>query len=359
MNDFSLELARIAARPRQNEIITVGGAGQYSTINAALDVLGNRMPSYLSNGYEIELRLLSGFVMAEQVLLRGVDLSWITLTSEDTEVVIHRVALSQNFAGTWQVDVGGGSADDSRPAFGAVAGARLPKIGALFRMNSSGTSSGNRHGARLHDRSQATFLPGAGILDAGGNGVLLTEGCDLVARGALFDGAERSAVWGRLGCRVDFYGGFGRNTGWTSFALHSSYGDCEEATLTGAGHYGIRCRRGSVINAESCNFSNANEHGVNVNEASVLNIRNAVGTNCGEYGIQCTEGSRVEARSVNLTGSGWDAIRCAAGSYVDFYQGVANAQLTVQWGSIIAANSSAGSLSQAANTPTASGVIFR
>jgi hypothetical protein len=64
--------------------------------------------------------------MAEQVLIKNVDLSWITITSEDAQVMIVRESLTKYLSNTLIFS-----------AFEVKYGA-LPIISVLFNMDSSG-----------------------------------------------------------------------------------------------------------------------------------------------------------------------------------------------------------------------------
>lgn len=89
MNQFSLDLARFAAnRITANQLFTVGTGGDFPNLNAALEHLSLKWSAYNLNGYTVELRLLPGFIMEEQVIVRNLDLSWITITAEDATVTI-------------------------------------------------------------------------------------------------------------------------------------------------------------------------------------------------------------------------------------------------------------------------------
>lgn len=232
------------------------GVGQYTSINAALVELSRTPPEYIANGYTAEISLLSGFVMAEQVLVSGLDLSWVTITSIDATVAITRSALTlANSLGVY-------------PAFSGY-NAKLPTISVLFQMDSSGPST-NRYGITL-DHSEIAVTSGDGIQAAATSGILVINASNAKLTGANF----ASAVYA-----------------------------------------GIHAFKGSRVEASSC-----------------------VVTNCSTNGIRCEEASTVNAKTANATGSGTG--------------------FAVFFGSIIEANGATGTLSQAANTPTANGVIFQ
>ena len=70
-----------------NITVTVGSGGQFSTINQALGYLSGFYPMYKKSGITATINLKAGFVMAEQVLVSGIDLGWITITGEDSETI--------------------------------------------------------------------------------------------------------------------------------------------------------------------------------------------------------------------------------------------------------------------------------
>ena len=74
---------------------------------------------YKQSGVTATINLKAGFVMAEQVLVRGIDLGWITIVGEDAETIITHTALTTGFNG-------------HLPAFGVDKGGTSPVIGQLF-----------------------------------------------------------------------------------------------------------------------------------------------------------------------------------------------------------------------------------
>lgn len=82
---------------RAGSQVTVGPGGDYATINAALGDLSEMRPAYAPGGFVTELRLLNGYQMAEQVLISGINMGWITISSQASEVIISRGALSTLF----------------------------------------------------------------------------------------------------------------------------------------------------------------------------------------------------------------------------------------------------------------------
>lgn len=115
--------------------VTVGAAGDYLTLNAALAaVVAQYMPVYVSGGNpSVTINLLTGFVMAEQVVINGLDLSWITITGDDATTTITRSALTDAVFGA------------VFPAFGVINNGKGPRIQQAFTMDTSGTATNRCH----------------------------------------------------------------------------------------------------------------------------------------------------------------------------------------------------------------------
>lgn len=265
-------------------LATVGAGGDYATINDALAALSERRPAYVSGGFTTELRLLAGFVMREQVLVKSVNLSWITITSADAEVQIDRSYLTTASEGGMY------------PAFAASDGGVLPNIGVLFSMMTTGPAS-NRVGIHLYGNGGATVLAGKGIRGAGYAGARLNTASRMAANGAVF---------------------------------------------TGAGTYNVQVAGGSSASLASADLRNSAGTGLIVDNASSVSAGQAQFAGC-VAGIIATRGSTVNAAEATA--------RCGASD--------AATDIQVGFGSTVIANGATGGLSQAANTPTAAGIIFR
>jgi len=204
-----------------NITVTVGTGGDYPTINAALEYLSKLQPVYDSAGITATINLLPGFVMAEQVLVRGLDMGWVTITGADGETTITNTALTTDFT---TADYGSAS----YPAFGVSKGGVLPRLDQLFRFNVANTS-GYKHGIMaVGAGSSADVLAGAGVTYAGTVGIYAYKGSTINAEGALAGSAGSSGL----------------------HAAHGSTINAHSADATGAGTYGIVTESGSTINAE-------------------------------------------------------------------------------------------------------------
>jgi len=200
--------------------VTVGSGGDYATINAALAALVKRKPLYDSSGITATINLLAGFVMAEQVLVYGLDLGWITIVGADTDTVITHTALTTNFT---YADYG----FSAYPAFGVSRGGVLPRVGQLFRFNLSGVG-GSKHGVMaVGAGSSADVLDGCGVKDAGTYGIYADQSSTINADGADASGAGARGI----------------------YAYHGSTINANGADASGDGGDHIRVYYGSTINA--------------------------------------------------------------------------------------------------------------
>lgn len=217
-------------------LTTVGPGGDYATINAALSVLSQRGPSYAPGGFSTELRLLAGYTMAEQVLVSGLNLGWLTLTSEATEVVIVRGALATQFGSCF-------------PAFGALHGGTLPRIEALFVMDGTG-SAVDRNGVYVANNGNASVGAAAGVRTAGQHGIRTETGGQVSANGSNFSGALGSCVYATGGTRVAVQTANLSNAGDAAlFATNGAVVHADQCAATGANNYGVRSVRGATVNA--------------------------------------------------------------------------------------------------------------
>ena len=155
-----------------NITVNVGVGQTYTTINQALEYLSGFYPMYKQSGVTATINLKAGFVMEEQVLVRGLNLGWITIVGEDAETMITHTTLTTAFNGS------------NYPAFGVDKGGTSPIIGQLFRFNVEKVG-GNKHGLMAHGAgSSAEVLSGKGFIGAGTYGIYAVYGSIISANGA-------------------------------------------------------------------------------------------------------------------------------------------------------------------------------
>ena len=165
-----------------NITVNVGSGQTYTTINQALEYLSGFYPMYKKSGVTATINLKAGFVMAEQVLVSGIDLGWITIVGEDAETIITHTALTTAFNGHY-------------PAFGVDKGGTSPVIGQLFRFNVEKVG-GNKHGLMTCGAgSSADVLPSKGFIGAGTYGIYATQGATINANGANCSNAGANGIY--------------------------------------------------------------------------------------------------------------------------------------------------------------------
>lgn len=227
-----------ASQVSANLNVTVGAGGDHPNINAALRALSEQVPLYVRGGITATITLLPGFVMAEQVLVAGVNLGWITITSPDPETTISRAALTTMFGVRY-------------PAFGARDGGVLPIIDQLFRMNTSGTAA-NRAGLEVFQVGSAIVRAGAGIIAAPAEGAFVYESGTLSANGSVFTNNGGIGVAALGGARVALPNANLRdNAGGGISANNGATLQAEGVQLAGCGNFGISAQRGAIVNANS------------------------------------------------------------------------------------------------------------
>ena len=233
---------------KNNITVNVGLGQTHTTINQALEYLSAFYPLYIKSGITATINLKAGFVMAEQILVSGIDLGWITIVGEDAETIITHTSLTTSF-----------NSINNYPAFGIDKGGVSPIIGQLFRFNVQKVG-GNKHGLMVVGAgSSANVLSGKGFIGAGTYGIY--------ASGA---------------STIDAYG----------------------ANASNAGNSGIRAGGASAINAQSANASNAGTYGIIATGVSVIDAQGAIIQNqtTGTARVCVAFGSQIIASALNTTG---------------------------------------------------------
>lgn len=318
--------------------VTVGSGGDYPTINAALEALSRKYPLYKKSGHTVEVKLLSGFVMQEQVFVVGLDLGWITITSEAAEVTISREALTEIEPSGRTV----GHQWGGRPAFSVFNGT-LPVIDVLFNMDTSGPDpvelNAGQHGIHVASSSRAYIKPGAGIKNCTGRALFVVQST-VDARDTIWDNAVNVGVYATDGALVsvrfasakdsDDVGIYANNCATIDaqgadasgadrngfYANTCSMLDAREANAENCGYNGVRAIRNSLINCDETNVSGS-EYGIYARTSSTINAREALANNCTATGVFAEEAATINASNATVNGSGVDGIFAQTGSYIN------------------------------------------
>lgn len=358
--------------------LTVGSGGVFSTINAALDHAKTIGKSHKAGNVTVTVSLLTGFVMAEQVICDGENLSYITITSVDAEVTIQRSALAAT--GITNLDY------DSTPAFLAVNGGTLPTIGALFSMDTSGSAdSAKQHGVMAAWGGHVNVAYGCGVRNSTGRGLYLV-GATAYARNSVWDNAGtrgirvgNGSIANVRGASATACGEYGLAMGGASIVTASGLDvsgclgtgilvdnacqlNADSIDASGCAINGMDVKFGSNVNVYAGNFSNSGVRAVDI-VSSLVEMENANCSNAGSTPIVINKGSNVNAQNVTATTTGNTvAVSCTA-SRLNFKNGTASSTgaqpIRVFDGAEIVAVGSTGGFNVTANTVTASGIVFK
>lgn len=369
--------------------ISVGDGGNFSNLNEALAAVRR---DYLVRNESVSLRLTDDFVLEEQVLIDGYDMSHVRIVPETfgREVTIVRSALTESSYGRF-------------PALAAVRGGKLPLISTLFNMDTSGTAT-MRDGIQAIDRAFVLIAAGGGVKNAAARGVhcaifSYAKGRDVVITGAgeanvrngggFVEFRESDLTGGAVGLRAagagitDFEGsnlsscvlgfeifestvrfGNGVATGCGEGALVDRLGKLQArgANFNGAtGSRALEMRGGSEINLNGGSAANAANNAVYISAGSFFGagadlsgaggsavymfggkaeVPSADLSNATDYGIQARNGAHCNAEGADATGAGVDG-------FASFN------------GSIINARNSSGTIANTTNAITGNGIVFK
>jgi hypothetical protein len=241
--------------------------------------------------------------MAEQVKVKGVDLGWITISAIDPVTTIDTAGLVDDYP------VGFGV----KAAFSGLSGAVLPNIGVLFVMGAAGAD--DYPGILLYEHARATVLPGAGVQNAKGNGLMIVNGSSAIADNAIFSGASSHGIQldnGRVQAeRVDcsHAGEIG------IFAENGSHAVIDWCDCSHAGKYGILAKGRSTVQASEANCSNAGNNGIYADGASIIAAYKATCSNCAERGVLAKGASTINCPEVVARNCGGPDVAGGIGAF--------------------------------------------
>ncbi|MGW6120442.1 hypothetical protein ACWFRF_15475 [Nocardia sp. NPDC055165] len=320
--------AQIEALFRNSDItVTVGSSGDYATVKAAIAALSRLKGTYTDNGFAATINLLSGFTMAEQVFVRSLDLSWITITSEDAEVPVNPTFISAELI----------DEDNLTPIFGGIDNADLPIMDVLFAYpdRGDGYAASPKDGIVIAFKSRVLFRPGAGVKRAR-NGLRALYGSDPTCyMPGLTQGGGGSGAGLVTGVNFSY-----ATVRAVMLSFHSTAGLARSKLDHCLGDYGIY----AIWRSDGDFYQSQVNDTINgtaavARDASILNMRESqvarsrrgyhalhVGTidarshnsladpaamwigdsakDCIEYGVLAAYGGHIDATEVNVSGSG-------------------------------------------------------
>ena len=357
-------------------LITVGAGGDYSTIGEAMSFASQFYPLYTANSISIEVKLLTGFIVSEQVFVENIDLSYVKLTSVDAEVTVDRSALTKISASYY-------------PLFMCDYGS-LFRIEALFSMDTSGTAT-DRIGLQLKNLANGFVDTGCGIKNSPARGAHLISS-QLNGNGSVWDGSgiglragNESEAWVRNGsfqnCTTSIMNVAGSSivaaqdltaTGSVQgiVAENSAVVVCDNLTLNNSAGIVISADSNASVTARGLTATgclvprtvratngadvdispndegtssdvsgNTGGEAIYASDLASINAQSADASGANTYGIYAARGSTVNANGVDVSGAGTDGIEVFRGGYVN-------------------AHGITGSFSQTANTLSTDGYIL-
>lgn len=313
VNGVKNELAQTSKSTAKSERITVGDNGDFKTINSALSSLSQKQPRYVKNGITVEIYLLSGYVMEEQVSVSGIDLGWITISSEAKKVTINRDSIKDVLI------------ESRKPAFFGTNNAVLPTIGCLFSYN-EGTEA-NCDGIAVAYGSKVRLLPGAGV-DNPSRGLAayysseafcyiegLTEGGAGTGagstKGVSFKNCTNRAFMATYGSKISCARSQLQNCQGDNavYVIWGSEADIYQSDISSALNTAVHSRDGSKVNARETNVSDSNRgyhalHNATINARYYVNEWSGDGAKrCREYGVLASYNSNIDASGLPVDGS--------------------------------------------------------
>jgi len=255
-------------RYTSNITVTVGSGGDFSTINEALDYVVNTYAPYArSNGQSlsVEIKLKSGFVMREQVIVHGQDLSWIRITAEDPEVNVDANYLTTSMPP--------GSIYFGYPAFCAYDEGVLPIIGCLFSMINN---SDEKLGIYIYNGGRCYIKRLCGFKNAYIN-LAIENNAIASAEGTYLNNASLFGIYvsdGHLyASQVDC-----SNSGLKGIRIYHSVANINFANASSCGTYGVECHS-SIVIARGL-IASGGQYGIYVSGGSiVINTASTATTN--------------------------------------------------------------------------------
>lgn len=290
--------------------LTIGSTGDLPTLNDAIRELSARYPMYSNAGVKVTLELEAGFVMQEQVIARGIDLSWIEITGVDAETVVDRASLT--------VDISNG--DNIYPVFGVSDGGKGPRISQLFSMNRSGGDFLKKGVYTIGAGSSINVSAGCGIKNVYGDGCTALNSAIINANSSNFQYSTGSAF----------------------LSDGSSLINCENASADNSGYafYG----RSATINARNATGTACSNQAVRSESGADVIVDSGDVSGCtGSFGMWALRGSKISATGAN------------------YRKGISDdpSDCEVNDGSIVSAAAGIGGSNVTPNNVSSAGILFK
>lgn len=270
LKKFKVDLTQPVIPASIINIITVGSGGNFSTITDALDLC--RRIRTDSSQSSVSISLLSGFVLEEQVIISGVDLSYVVVSSVDTTV-----SVSQN---VWTMPIQEGG---YTPAISARFGAVSPVFNVVFDAGEDASSDDNKAGFVARGFGK--------ILSSGGAGPGEHLGfINLNGRGLYcFQNGEAQANYSEL------------NNNYVGHRCsNNSRSQIRWSNLRNCTSFSIMCDS-SYINASQANGDDSANFAISTNCGDLM-LKNAFGRRTTSNSVQVVDGGSIVLTDTDLSG---------------------------------------------------------
>lgn len=285
--------------------VTVGPGGSYSTINAALGYLSRKTLKYSDSGFKAEIMLKSGFVMSEQVFVKNIDLGFITISSEASEVTINAGGFVQNV--NESAYGSSGFPLTSSAAFTGYGNAIMPVINVLFNFNGSGIA-GQTNGIFLIYGAMGLIARGKGFKNGMGNGYSIMEGSRLYATETICSGHASNNISCFRGSYLLFRAGIATGSGgYGAYLDNACMIDCISADFSNCVQSGLWISGLSMASANRMTANNCGRNAISADSGSTIDAHNSTLNNAVQRGVSC-DGSTINVNDSSITGSGQQAI---------------------------------------------------
>ena len=377
------------SKPVENFLITVGNVGDVSSLNEALKIAASRRAAYTGTGFKIEVRLLSGFVLKEQVFVKNQDLSFVTITAEDDVVKIDASSFKNNVSEEAYVT---GLKLESAAAFTGYGIAKLPFVDCSFDFTRTGIS-GRTNGVFLIYGAEFRMGRGRKFLNGLSSGLSVMEGSKAYVTDTEFSGFNGNNIACYRGSYVLFRGGKANNStsGYGVYLDNLCQMDAAMADFSDNQRTNVWISGQSLLSANNAKFNNSKtENGLAADGASVADVHYAKFNDNALNGIVCQKSSAIDANNCDaknnngtgilvsdsanvnasasiLTGNGAYGVRCNFGGFLNIskadcrkVENIENADIRVDYGGYIAAHAAIGGLSGVAqgNVINNNGVVL-
>lgn len=308
--------------------VTVGSGGDYATLNLAIEALSRTVPAYKNGGFTATINILTGTVLNEQINIVDVDLSWITITSDDAVVNVDTTGFTGTFIPFVRVGRGGSStifsADFTRTAGSA---------GTCFEVYTGGK----------------VILDGIRTLTNWKNGIY--------GQGGHVD---------HFGAQLNINENQDRGIRLTSSTVMTSYGEINVDTLNSTTSIGVDVTQGAQMRISS-NLAVTNHfRGILMDNGSEIRVGLQLQVSGNGWGLQAGGGCILTTGQGLLADNCDDlSVRCfsstiKAGSTLSASNnsGGAQAGVTVEDGGIVTCANLVGTTNVTINTISADGIIL-